>query len=273
MDVENTLWTNTVVASGTAVGFVVYTGRDTRAVMNTNHPRTKVGMLDLEVNRLSKILAVVTLALSFAMVAFDGFKGLWLVYIVRFLILFSSIIPISLRVNLDMGKTVYSMQIMRDEGIPGTIVRTSTIPEGSRLRLIYVLELGRIEYLLSDKTGTLTKNDMELKRLHLGTMSYGADSMDEVARQLEIAYEGEEGELRRGGRRDISMRIRELVQALGLCHNVTPTYEDGCLEYQASSPDEMAIVKWTRSVGLCLVSRSLSVCDYWFILGDGAADP
>ena len=78
-----------------------------------------------------------------------------------------------------MGKTVYARQIMGDHDIPDTIVRTSTLPE----------ELGRIEYLLSDKTGTLTQNEMELKRLHLGTMSYGWDSMDEVRKQMHEAYE------------------------------------------------------------------------------------
>ncbi|KAL1916153.1 uncharacterized protein VTP21DRAFT_6157 [Calcarisporiella thermophila] len=265
LGVENTLWTNTVLASGTAVGFVIYTGKDTRAVMNTNQPETKVGLLDWEINRLSKILFMVTLSLSFVMVALSGFQGTWYIYIFRFLILFSSIIPISLRVNLDMGKTVYSYQIMRDREIAGTIVRTSTIPE----------ELGRIEYLLSDKTGTLTKNDMELKKLHMGTMSYGVDTMDEISQHLETAIEqqhGQGGKHKRErvggtttvavgggagrGRRDISSRVKDIVQALALCHNVTPVIaEDGSLGYQASSPDEVAIVKWTETIGLTLVYR------------------
>lgn len=52
---ENTMWMNTVLASGTAIGFVIYTGKDTRAVMNTNHPETKIGLLDIEINRLAKV--------------------------------------------------------------------------------------------------------------------------------------------------------------------------------------------------------------------------
>ncbi|PFH50095.1 hypothetical protein AMATHDRAFT_4257 [Amanita thiersii Skay4041] len=258
LSAENVLWSNTVLAAGSAIGFVIYTGSDTRAVMNTSHPETKVGLLDFEINKLAKILCTVTFVLSLALVALNGFRGLWYIYVLRFLILFSSIIPISLRVNLDMGKIVYAHLIMNDTEIPDTIVRTSTLPE----------ELGRIEYLLSDKTGTLTQNEMEMKKLHMGTMSYGHDSMDEVAHQLAVAF-GASGEyaLRQGGlptgvqiatrgRRDMSSRVRDVVLSLALCHNVTPaTNEDGTVTYQASSPDEVAIVTWTQSVGLTLIFR------------------
>jgi phospholipid-translocating ATPase len=55
LTVENMLWSNTVLAAGMAIGFVIYTGSETRAVMNTSHPETKVGLLDIEINRLAKV--------------------------------------------------------------------------------------------------------------------------------------------------------------------------------------------------------------------------
>jgi phospholipid-translocating ATPase len=55
LDVENTLWANCVVASGSALGVVVYTGSETRSVMNNSQPRSKVGLLDMEINQLTKV--------------------------------------------------------------------------------------------------------------------------------------------------------------------------------------------------------------------------
>lgn len=90
-----------------------------------------------------------------------------------------------------------------------------------------------------------------MRKLHMGTMSYGADSMDEVAHQLELAFgaSGDNSErsdafvlafhtqlylsaalmrqatLSTGiqlsrGRRDMSSRVKDVVLSLALCHNV-----------------------------------------------------
>uniref|UniRef100_A0A8C3F8A4 Phospholipid-transporting ATPase n=1 Tax=Chrysemys picta bellii TaxID=8478 RepID=A0A8C3F8A4_CHRPI len=178
LSIENTLWASTVVASGTVIGVVIYTGKETRSVMNTSNPKNKVGLLDLELNQLTKALFLALVALSIVMVTLQGFVGPWYRNLFRFLLLFSYIIPISLRVNLDMGKAAYGWMIMKDDNIPGTVVRTSTIPE----------ELGRLVYLLTDKTGTLTQNEMIFKRLHLGTVSYGTDTMDEIQNHIVNSY-------------------------------------------------------------------------------------
>uniref|UniRef100_A0A8C0R1B5 Phospholipid-transporting ATPase n=1 Tax=Canis lupus dingo TaxID=286419 RepID=A0A8C0R1B5_CANLU len=267
LSIENTLWASTIVASGTVIGVVIYTGKETRSVMNTSNPKNKVGLLDLELNQLTKALFVALVALSVVMVTLQGFVGPWYRNLFRFLLLFSYIIPISLRVNLDMGKAAYGWMIMKDESIPGTVVRTSTIPE----------ELGRLVYLLTDKTGTLTQNEMVFKRLHLGTVSYGADTMDEIQNHLRNPYSQVTQSSAPKVRKSVSSRVHEAVKAIALCHNVTPVYEpragmtgeaeyteadqdfsDGNRTYQAASPDEVALVQWTESVGLTLVSRDLT---------------
>ncbi|EGG19761.1 ATPase [Cavenderia fasciculata] len=214
ISVENTLWANTVIASGTVIGCAVYTGRETRCVMNTSIPSTKVGLLDSELNNLSKVLFGLLCILAFVMISLKGFRGLWYIYLFRYILLFSSIIPISMRVNLDLGKTVYSWMMMKDDQIPGTVVRSSTIPE----------ELGRIEYLLTDKTGTLTQNDMVFKKLHLGTISFTKDSLADLENELKSSYQLNR-QSTSARKKNISSKVRESITAIALCHNVTPVAE------------------------------------------------
>lgn len=273
LTIDNTAWANTVLASSaTTLAVIVYTGSQTRSALSTSQSRSKTGLLEYEINSLVKILCTLTLTLSIVLVALEALQHTdtniqWYVKIMRFLVLFSTIVPISLRVNLDMGKSVYGRFIQRDQGIAGAVVRTSTIPE----------ELGRIEYLLSDKTGTLTQNEMEMKKIHVGTVSYANEAMDEVVAYVKQGFSiptssgttlitpsstflsATATASGARSRREIGSRVRDVVLALALCHTVTPTMEEENGEtvttYQASSPDEIAIVKWTEAVGLRLVHR------------------
>lgn len=283
LDLENTIWANTVIAAGRATGMVVYTGCETRSVMNNSTPRSKVGLIDMEINNLTKLLFCAVIGLALVMMCLKGFNGPWYRYMFRFVLLFSYIIPISLRVNLDMGKSYYSYKIQKDKEIHGTVVRSTTIPE----------ELGRISYLLTDKTGTLTKNEMVFKKIHLGNAWFEQSTFDDVAAIIQSLNVNESTHLeilsnafeRRASpksprRAGDGWRIWEAVKAIAVCHNVTPINEsnknngngndrnsptrsisiesnDDDVNYQAASPDEIALVKWSERVGLTLVARDL----------------
>ena len=61
---KHTLWANTVVASGEAIGLVIYSGKETRIQMGIKPPETKFGRIDYEINFLSKLLFVFSLTMS-----------------------------------------------------------------------------------------------------------------------------------------------------------------------------------------------------------------
>ena len=285
------MWANTVLASnGHVLGMIVYTGKETRAQMNSKPALTKVGKIDLEINRISKFLFLFMILLSLGIVALSGFAGNYLINFFRFILLLSAIIPISLRVNLDLGKVYYCLGIYSDKEIPGTIPRNSTIPE----------ELGRVQFLLTDKTGTLTKNDMIFKKLNMEYAAFDSDTLPDLRSMLfencsqkrdagpmsdvveKFANTGslassslasskyldtnpsQEGEKKsrkkKGGlRRDQACVVRDAITALALCHNVTPTFPNpdnkNIVEYQASSPDEIALVKFAESLEMKLYER------------------
>jgi phospholipid-translocating ATPase len=114
-----------------------------------------------------------------------------------------------------------------------------------------------------------------MKKIHVGTVSYANEAMDEVTSYVSQCFTPPAGESpsfvtpssaytapltsATRTRREIGSRVRDVVLALALCHNVTPTTEEENGEmvttYQASSPDEIAIVRWTEAVGLKLLQR------------------
>ena len=294
LSLENTLWASTILASKKAIGIVIYTGKETRAQMNSSLPRGKVGMLDLEINTLNKILFVIMMLSSFIITALKGFNQnifVTLITFFRFIVLLCAIIPISLSVNLDISKAFNSRRINKDKNIPDTIVRNSTIPE----------DLGRINYIFTDKTGTLTKNEMIFKRLSMEVDQFNEDNFNDIGMILQDECKAHDGPMldlvhhidkldynmsnsssygrkilnvdidanainsiqnsAKRIRRNRTKVIRDAIEAMALCNNVTPIIEsdengDQHITYQASSPDEVALVKFAEKMKMRLFHRT-----------------
>lgn len=277
LGLENTVWASTILASKKVIGVVIFTGDETRARMNSSVPKNKYGILDMELNRLNIFLFFIMVLLSLVLTFLKKQSGWTTIFVFfRFIVLFCGIIPISLRVNLDISKTFFSFSINRDKTIPGTIARNSTIPE----------ELGRITYVFSDKTGTLTKNEMIFKTIAMESDVFTEESFNDLTLLLSDECKNVNGPMvdlinyceekslsssssilleekkPKRKRRNRAKVIRDTITAMVLCNNVTPIIESqnpedySKITYQASSPDEVALVKFADKLNMKLIYRT-----------------
>lgn len=178
--------------------------------------------------------------------------------ILTFIILYNNLIPISLIVTIEVVKFQQALFINSDLDMYYARTDTPALCRTSSL----VEELGQIEYIFSDKTGTLTRNEMEFRCCSIGGVAY-ADVVDETKREGEDGKDGWKtfdelrGLMNKGAdpfqdassssmvapaemqRREV---INEFLTLLAVCHTVIPEVRDGKTVFQASSPDEAALV-------------------------------
>ena len=312
LGLENTMWESTILATQKIIGIVIYTGKETRARMNSSMPKIKLGIVDHELNMVTFYLFCIMLCAAMFLTLLKGYYSRMFFTFFKFIVLFCAIIPIALRVNLVISKTFFSVRINKDKSIPETIARNSTIPE----------ELGRLSYIFSDKTGTLTKNEMIFKNIAMETDQFGQESFNDLKDILEDECKTNDAPLldiynklkendeinnndiineddnnntsinnnknliddsplstdnlisnenikekkphshrkkHKKLRRSRNKIIKDTITSMLLCNNVTPIISNenpDIITYQASSPDEIALVKFAEKLNMRLIYRT-----------------
>ncbi|KAL8999100.1 MAG: hypothetical protein Q9169_001988 [Polycauliona sp. 2 TL-2023] len=256
-------------------GVVVFTGHETKLMRNataTPIKRTQVErMVNLQILMLVAILVVLSIISSIGdlVIRKRAAKELEYLYygdyngagqffsdIFTYWVLYSNLVPISLFVTIEIVKYYQAFLINSDLDIYYDRTDTPAICRTSSL----VEELGQIEYIFSDKTGTLTCNMMEFRQCSIGGIQY-ADDVPEDRRAAEDSGPGvyDFNRLRRNLDSDASASVmHQFLTLLATCHTVIPERRDekpGEIKYQAASPDEGALVEGAAMLGYRFVAR------------------
>mmetsp|Transcript_26807 Transcript_26807/g.70462 ORF Transcript_26807/g.70462 Transcript_26807/m.70462 type:complete len:1175 (-) Transcript_26807:155-3679(-) len=277
----------------------VYSGRETRVMMNSRPTRFKLSKLDIELGRvvlmifgIQLLICLILAVMSAIWLLFHGHlhwylnknkshlqialhvlpaMGTWMLQT-------DKMVPISLMVTMTLVKYVQGVFISWDMHCAARVsgreadVRTSSVIES----------LGQVTHVFSDKTGTLTRNLMEFKSCSVGGTLYGFEDVDNSSpasspmASYSLAAVPKVGQVRAPNvdfqafqfladlASDTGQReeLAQFLFVMGVCHTVEGSVGDGNKvssltpdrfgksTYQASSPDELALVSAARALGL-----------------------
>ena len=256
-------------------GIVVFSGHETKLMRNATATPIKRTHVEKLVNMQILMLVAILVGLSvvssvgdlviratahekleYLYVQDTGVAKQFFSDIFTYWVLYSNLVPISLFVTIEVVKYYQAFLINSDLDIYYDRTDTPAICRTSSL----VEELGQIEYIFSDKTGTLTCNQMEFKQCSIGGIQY-ADEVPEDRRATEqnpVAIYDFKKLAENLKVHTSRTAIHHFLALLATCHTVIPERRDekpGVIKYQAASPDEGALVEGAVMLGYQFTAR------------------
>lgn len=301
------------------LALVINTGHDTKIMMSSTKTKAKISKLEdfasIQIGRIILLLAFVCFwgatgqALWNQVYNVNNISYLnwhdsspisyWFVSFCSFFLLHATFIPVSLYVSMSMARYLQSQFMngdldMYDEAHDTpALVRTMTLNE----------ELGQITHIFSDKTGTLTCNIMDFRKMSINGIAYGQGitEIGKAAWKLQgriIPQSTLEGERKAqskaiphvcfhcpiyekdmGNEGEQRHKINFFFRILAVCHDViaeitpnTPQQDPAdkpSIKYSASNPDDEALVCAAKYFGFEFLERKNGK---FIVIHDTAAD-
>ena len=271
------------------LGLVINTGVDTKVMQGTRKPPLKMSSIDSLLNPV--LLVIITLLVSLCVIGSGGMlawlgnpsiRNAW--YLPRrqenfminlgiYFLLLSSFVSVTLISSVLVVKNIQSyfmensLQMYHEETDTPMKVRTFTLND----------ELGCVDFVFSDKTGTLTQNVMQFRKCSVAGVSYGkgtteiglarlrrlglplppASESDGAASSAVVNFDGPEllAALDGAAGATAQAACRDFFLHLALCHTVVTEVIDEKKSLSASSPDEAALVAAAAHFGLDFIDR------------------